>query len=227
MARYVGLLTSDMRGKVGGVVFTRNVAGTSVRPRVVPVRQQFGGQAGPRAMLSAAVARWKALTVDQRTSWQSLAPAAAAANSLGLQLKPSGYQLFQAAAITASMVGATSPDQAPALFPEFRIPGAVSGFANSGDPFITTYPDFGGYTTTGYISAGLKVSNQGSPTKNVSTRFMAAIDPSQETFIGPQYLAAFGRSIENLDCIPVRIHMYDPASFLAGPVAPYTVRFTL
>lgn len=69
MAKYLGLLTTDIRGKVGGVVFSRNRSGTIMRARAYPTNanaNNYPQQANP---VIDAGSQWLNFSATENLEW--------------------------------------------------------------------------------------------------------------------------------------------------------------
>lgn len=64
-----GALLVDMRGKLGGTVFSRNKGGAYSKNKVTPLNPKSSYQQAQRNALSAKAGVWRTLTPDQRRSW--------------------------------------------------------------------------------------------------------------------------------------------------------------
>jgi hypothetical protein len=94
MALINGQMFGDMSGKLGGMVFTRNKAGKTIRAYVNPTDAKSGQQITQRSRFATVVSVWATLTDIAKGAWTSFA------NSLFSPKKPkvggsySGYQAF-------------------------------------------------------------------------------------------------------------------------------------
>lgn len=102
---YIGITTgalilfgggaADIRGSIGGNVFSRNSSGAYVRNRTKPVNPNTTKQSNMRALFSTIAQYWRTLTASQRITWNSLAPTFPRVNRLGQTVPLTGFQLFQ------------------------------------------------------------------------------------------------------------------------------------
>ncbi len=67
-----GAIVTDMRGKVGSQVFSRNKSGAYARSFKVNVLSATPAQITTRNRLAGFSAAWRSLTQEQRDSWQAL-----------------------------------------------------------------------------------------------------------------------------------------------------------
>jgi len=126
MAKYIGLLTSDARGKLGGVVLTRARNGTNLKAGGVPGNIGTALQSTQRARLAGSLWAWRQLTGPQRVSWGSVAAALTWSNSLAQTFTPSGLQLWTQAYINAAAMETTPPGTCSGS------PGSVPAITNVG-----------------------------------------------------------------------------------------------
>lgn len=108
-----GMVVTDMRGKLGGHVFTKNRAGASTRTKVTPANPRTASQQANRALLGLFSVAWSALTDAQRASWNGAVDAWSKTNIFGDNVKPSGKNLFTALNKNLASVGIAQIDTAP------------------------------------------------------------------------------------------------------------------
>jgi hypothetical protein len=94
LANYIGLLTADMRGKTGGVVFSKARSGTTLRMKNAAVRPATAAQAVVKTNFTQATQQWQGLDVPTQRAWIEQAAIMKRSNSLGQQSYLSGAQLF-------------------------------------------------------------------------------------------------------------------------------------
>ena len=86
---------SDLRGSIGGTVFSRNSSGAYARNRTKPVNPNTTKQSTVRAFFAAISQTWRTLSEANRLTWNSLAPTFARLNRLGQSVPLTGFQLYQ------------------------------------------------------------------------------------------------------------------------------------
>jgi hypothetical protein len=92
-----GNIVADARGKLGGVVYSRNRGGAYVRSKVTPVNPQSPYQLAVRARLADLSGRWHAdLTEAIRLQWEAFATAHPRVDVFGEQRVLSGLAMYQA-----------------------------------------------------------------------------------------------------------------------------------
>lgn len=85
----------DIRGSIGGTVFSKNRSGNYIRARVTPVNPQSQRQNVMRAVTQDLSQRWSnVLTQAQRDEWEVYAAAIVRLNKLGAQIKLTGFNHF-------------------------------------------------------------------------------------------------------------------------------------
>ena len=86
---------ADIRGSIGGTVFSRNRSGAIARNRTVPVNPASAKQTKIRSVMSVVRNAWyNTLTAAQRTAWDSYAEAVEVQNRLGESIKLTGWNHF-------------------------------------------------------------------------------------------------------------------------------------
>ena len=90
----MGIIVSEIRGKVSGNVFSKNKGGAIVRNKVTPINRRSVNQQEQRQTLAALSASWRGLTDAQRLSWNNASPNFPQSDSLGQTIFLSGEQLY-------------------------------------------------------------------------------------------------------------------------------------
>jgi len=95
MAIALSHLFSQIVGSVGGTTFFYNrYSRICARTRVIPTDPNTAAQQTVRAQMSAAVSRWQNLTADQRESWEVYAADTPWKNSLGQDVRLTGFNMY-------------------------------------------------------------------------------------------------------------------------------------
>lgn len=110
-----GQMISEARGKLNGMVFSRNAAGSFIRAKVSPTQPRTARQQQVRQRLAAASAAWRGLTDEQREAWKSAALTAAKTNVFGDGRPLTGHQFFVRLARLAQELGVTILTDPPAI----------------------------------------------------------------------------------------------------------------
>ena len=72
MARILfGNMVADVRGKLGGIVYSRNTGGAYARQKVSPVQPRTPSQLNQRSRMAETSKLWDTLTQNQREAWKS------------------------------------------------------------------------------------------------------------------------------------------------------------
>jgi hypothetical protein len=91
-----GAFITDVAGKIGGTVFSKNKGGAYAKNKVSPSNPKTSYQTGIRAILAAVSQAWRALTDAQRESWNSAAKLDALSSKNGDVRSVSGHGYHQA-----------------------------------------------------------------------------------------------------------------------------------
>jgi hypothetical protein len=106
MARVTfGNIVAEARGKVGGVVFSRNTGGAYVRAKVSPVQPRTPAQLNQRSRLTEVSKVWGTLTQAQREAWKSFSIDYKKRDVLGLGKQRSAQQMFMFCNLALDSVG--------------------------------------------------------------------------------------------------------------------------
>lgn len=143
MAKYLGLISTDARGKLGGLVHTRAVSGTTHRARVSGTNPASVKQHQARQQFAAALNFWKGLGFDIQLTWITLASSITWTNTLGAPYTPSGQQLFIQCCRNFLSAGGNGAPNPPAAPPTVQTPNNI----------VLTYSD-GNLTISYDVPAG-------------------------------------------------------------------------
>ncbi len=156
--KYIGLISSDARGKAGGNVASRNRFGTYLRRHVSPVQPRTASQVANRQAFGAISSAWRGLTAAQAQGWNTLATTVTFKDTLGGSYNPTGAQLFMLFSRNLIRNGGTANAVAPTAIPS--IPAL-----NSITPTITV--------TTGAVTA-ISLAYAPTPVPAANTMFIYA-----------------------------------------------------
>lgn len=104
---------ADIRGHVGGSVFSRNSSGAYLREKVSPINPRTDKQLAVRAALSDLSKAWAALGESQREAWAALARAFPRTDVFGNPVPLTGLAQYQSSNLVLSQIEATLIDDAP------------------------------------------------------------------------------------------------------------------
>jgi hypothetical protein len=94
MAKIVMQDGSEIRGKIGGKVYSRNGAGAYVRKYVKPVNKNSAGQQTARNNFASISGAFRKLTLGERQTFVDMAPFYKRTDSVGNLVQPTAAQLF-------------------------------------------------------------------------------------------------------------------------------------
>lgn len=86
---------SELRGSIGGTVFSRNSSGAYARNRTKPVNPNTTKQNMVRVLFSTVAQHWRTMSESDRLTWNTLSPTFTRLNRLGQSIPLTGFQLFQ------------------------------------------------------------------------------------------------------------------------------------
>jgi hypothetical protein len=114
MARIIfGNIVAEARGKIGGVVYSRNTGGAYARQKVSPVQPRTNAQLNQRGRLAELSKAWQELTQSQREAWKSFSLEARKRDVLGLSKQRSAQQMYMFCNLALSSVGLDTIDNPP------------------------------------------------------------------------------------------------------------------
>lgn len=131
-----GAIVTDMRGKVGSQVFSRNRSGAYARSFKVNVVSSTPAQISARLVLSTLSSSWRTLTQFQRDSFNSAVTSFKHTNVFGSIISPSGFDLYVKLNCNLIQIGVSPIVIAP-------VPGIVQNVsslsivANSTSPLVS------------------------------------------------------------------------------------------
>jgi hypothetical protein len=163
-------LFSVMAGSVGGITYLRNRYGSIVaRSRTTPTDPNTPDQQSQRSKLSAGVAAWKALTPAERLSWEHYAKFTPWFNSLGDEIRLTGFNMYLSVRLTAQNINPTMNTSllntaccVPGLMihPEVSFSGCSGGVAGFCVDLVNPHP-------TDNMRVGIQIS----PAQSTSVNF--------------------------------------------------------
>jgi len=90
----MGPLVDEARGKMGGMIFSRNSSGMFMKANAMPTNARTIKTYNARASFGAMSTKWRGLEDDDRNAWITTATVTTWINSLGVEFHPTGFQLF-------------------------------------------------------------------------------------------------------------------------------------
>lgn len=121
--KYIGLISSDARGKLGGTASQRTRAGLHLRPHVRNCDKASPAQFAQRNLMGSISSAWRALTPAQRQGWNELASTTHQTDNLGRVHTMTGINLYRklrANAEVAHLDNITNPPGPPPTIPGFK-----------------------------------------------------------------------------------------------------------
>ncbi len=130
-----GAIVTDMRGKVGSQVFSKNRSGAYARSFKVNVLSATPAQVTTRNRLAGFSAAWRGLTQGQRDSWNGNVEAFKHTNVFGSIINPSGFDLYVKLNCNLDQVGVAALSTAP-------LPGVSANVGSVGIVADNVAPNF-------------------------------------------------------------------------------------
>lgn len=90
----MGQIVAEARGKIAGMVFSRNTAGAYIRQKVSPIQPRTVAQLAVRAFLSSVSQSWRNLTDNSRLTWRGVAALFTHANVYGDNVPLTAFGLY-------------------------------------------------------------------------------------------------------------------------------------
>ena len=123
----LGGIVSDIRGAIGGIVFSRNKSGAIARQRTVPINPKTALQSAIRAIIASVSQSWRTATsTAQKAAWAVFGANVDAKNKLGETIKLSGFNQYVKSNTAAINAGLPAILDAPVVF---TLPGEDSTLA--------------------------------------------------------------------------------------------------
>lgn len=90
LAKYGGII-SELRGKEGGVIFSRNRYGSYMKQKISPTNPQTQSQQNQRSLMGQAAQIWAGLTAEAKQQWVNFGSQVTRTNRFGDQTTYSGF----------------------------------------------------------------------------------------------------------------------------------------
>lgn len=216
MAKYIGLLSSDARGKLGGMVMSRARGATTLKAHAVPRLNPSLAQNLQRVRMAAAVGVWRTLSGASQTTWAVYAATQIWTNSLGTTYSPTGLQLYTQAFINGAYLHAKPPAN---LNPATIQPPPIIGLTltDAGTAMnVTATGSSGAYDGYWLLWASAQIPQSRNYTKTIARKFMAAVLGGAIVDISAPYTAGFGRMPTPSNWYCLRALPFDPNSLISG-----------
>lgn len=108
-----GAGVSEMRGKEGGVIYSRNAYGSYIKTKVSPVNPQTAKQLNQRSFMGNISQAWKACTAGQKGNWDALGAQVTRVNRFGDNTYYTGFNLFMKLNRNLQLIGTSIISVAP------------------------------------------------------------------------------------------------------------------
>jgi hypothetical protein len=224
LAKYIGTLTSDARGKVGGLVLTRARNGTNIRAMAVPVNPATTRQIYTRGIIGAALSAYRQLTAPQQGSWSLFAALYTWTNSLAQPFTPTGLQLWTQAYVNATRFGTTPPGSWSGTPPVLYPVTAASLVYTSGNWFLFATRSTPGIYYPFIVYASGVVPSSVNYVRRLARRYITAVSGVYYTNIAPGWTAAYGSTPRAGLTIAVCVTSVDPTTYISA--APFVSALT-
>lgn len=182
---------TDMRGKIGGTVFSRNSGGAYSKNKVTPSNPKTIAQQLQRQLMSAFAQAWRSLTQGQRDSWVAGAPNFPLTNIFGDTYTLAGNMLFNRFNLNLSKIGQPTINDCPT--PEGIVDRAISDLTATAGTIVLDITDAIPANMTGLVLATAPLS-AGVTNYSNKLRVIGTIDNSfgNSGPIQAMYSAKFG-----------------------------------
>jgi hypothetical protein len=111
----LGALVSDIRGSIGGTVYSRNNGGAYAKARIKGTNPNSTMQQMCRSIMAAMFTAWSAVTATVRTNWGTYAQNVSMINRLGDTINLSGYNMYARTRAVMIRLGKTMVAAAPTV----------------------------------------------------------------------------------------------------------------
>lgn len=140
MAKFIpGAVISDIRNKLGGVVFSKSRYGNTIRKRLKPTNPKSTLQRSVRGSFSAQSKGWDALTTAQQAAWTAWAAANAFTDKFGGSKNLSANAAFVRVNRLRATVGLAQSTSTPGSLGTYPpTPTAAAAASGAGTVTITT-----------------------------------------------------------------------------------------
>jgi hypothetical protein len=216
MAKYLGLLTADARGKVGGVILSRAQGATTLKSHRTPKRPSSAAQQRHQGAMASAISGWRLLNSAQQQSWVSFAAGVFYTNSLGTTYSPTGQQLYTQAWINSGFNEATPPGTMPI---DTVLPPSIATLAISWNPpnlIVTARTISGLYSGDWLLYASSVISPSVNYVRTRSMRCLGMMNGAYSYNVLSAYQAAYGQYPPLGSRVALKGLPVDGASYISG-----------
>lgn len=225
-----GSMAQEARGKVGGIVFSRNKGGQYVKGFAAPTNPNTSLQSAVRSTFASLTNTWwDVLTEPERTSWEDLAAANPIQNRLGQSITLSGLNMYIRFNQLRLLADLPREDNAPISFlesgadPAFEISAMDQATGNIAFNFNDALP-WASVTGEGMIVFQGKGVSPGRSRFHGPWRILGVIDgdgtvpaTSPGLFTVPVWTLVGGQKAW-LDAAIIEAGRFPSSRFIAGPI---------
>jgi hypothetical protein len=115
-----GAGVSEMRGKEGGVIYSRNAYGSYIKTKVSPINPQTTNQMTQRTLMGNLSQTWSTLDAGEKGSWDNLGSQVTRVNRFGDNTTYTGFSIYCKLNRNIVLSGGAALDEAPAI-PEIPV----------------------------------------------------------------------------------------------------------
>ena len=98
-------MVADARGKLGGIVYSRNTGGAYARQKVSPVQPRTSAQLNQRSRLAEVSKSWDSITQSQREAWKSFSVSWKRRDVFGLAKQRTAQQMYMFCNLALASMG--------------------------------------------------------------------------------------------------------------------------
>lgn len=115
--KFKPVLGSELSGSIGGITASHNMGGAYLRNRVIPTNPNSPFQQAVRSLVGQLTSAWlNALTVAQRTAWETYAANVPLLDALGEPINVSGLNMYVRSNVPRLQGGGNRVDDGPTTF---------------------------------------------------------------------------------------------------------------
>lgn len=210
----MGMMMTNVSGKLGGQVATKGRNGLNIRTKVKPINRRTTSQVDQRSLLATTSQGWSALTDAQRASWTASALNFTHTNNFGQKFKPTGKNFYTEVNLNLLNSGSAIVNKPPLTTPPTGLTAltALSAAANTLTASFAATPTAAGNVAIVQATRGLSagVAFVGKQYRQIATFPAAAASPLDLT---AAYTAKFGAPPSGLRVF-IRVKMIDSVSGL-------------
>jgi hypothetical protein len=216
VAKYIGLLTADARGKLGGLIMSRARGGTTLKGHAVPTRPGTRAQNSRQGTFGSAIFAWRNMSTSDQTTWSVYAGSLTWTTSLGTTYSPTGLQLWTQAYMNAFFFSTTPPTTLPlGIVPPIPLIGANLSY--SGFSLLAGVADAMGSSTSSWIFySSYMISPSRNYTKTIARRFLGSRVAGTSVNVTGEWGLQYGPLPSPGQIVAVRAVPVIPSVYISG-----------